>query len=126
MIRAAAPSSARTAHIDLKFARSAGMGPSVPTYDYLCRQCGRTTEVIHSMLADGPTTCEHCGGPMRRVLNPAGIIFKGSGFYLTDYDAHGSGGTISGHFTHVIWQGIQGEKGSSSADLGAYAVQLVN
>jgi predicted nucleic acid-binding Zn ribbon protein len=42
------------------------------------------TEVIHSMLEDGPTTCERCGGELRRVLYPAGIIFKGSGFYRTD------------------------------------------
>jgi putative FmdB family regulatory protein len=56
----------------------------VPTYDYQCRQCGRTTEVIHSMLEDGPTTCEHCGGQLRRVFHPAGIIFKGSGFYRND------------------------------------------
>jgi len=56
----------------------------VPTYDYQCRQCGRTTEVIHSMLEDGPTICEHCGGPLRRVLHATGIIFKGSGFYRTD------------------------------------------
>jgi putative FmdB family regulatory protein len=60
------------------------MRPSVPTYDYQCRQCGRTTEVIHSMLEDGPTTCEHCGGPLRRVLHATGIIFKGSGFYRND------------------------------------------
>src|SRR5436190_2094287 len=44
------------------------MVPSVPTYDYQCRQCGRTTEVIHSMLEDGPSTCEHCGGPLRRFV----------------------------------------------------------
>ena len=56
----------------------------MPTYDYQCRQCGRTTEVIHSMLEDGPTTCEHCGGQLRRVFHPAGIIFKGSGFYRND------------------------------------------
>lgn len=56
----------------------------VPTYDYQCRNCGNTTEVIHSMLEEGPTTCEVCGGPLRRVLYPAGIIFKGSGFYKTD------------------------------------------
>ena len=68
------------------------MGPSVPTYDYQCRQCGRTTEVIHSMLADGPTTCEHCGGSLRRILNPAGIIFKGSGFYRTDSRTSASDG----------------------------------
>lgn len=56
----------------------------MPTYDYQCRQCGRITEVIHAMTDDGPTTCEHCGGQLRRVLYPAGIIFKGSGFYKTD------------------------------------------
>lgn len=68
-----------------------GQVPSVPTYDYQCRKCGRTTEVIHSMLEDGPTTCEHCGGPLRRVLHPAGIIFKGSGFYRTDSRAASGG-----------------------------------
>jgi putative FmdB family regulatory protein len=62
----------------------------VPTYDYQCRSCGTTYEVIHSMLEDGPTTCERCGGQLRRVLFPSGIIFKGSGFYSTDSRA-GSG-----------------------------------
>ena len=56
----------------------------MPTYDYQCRQCGRITEVIHSMLEDGPTICAHCGGQLRRVLHPTGIIFKGSGFYRND------------------------------------------
>ena len=56
----------------------------MPTYDYQCRSCGNVTEVIHSMTEDGPTTCEVCGGSLRRILYPAGIIFKGSGFYKTD------------------------------------------
>jgi putative FmdB family regulatory protein len=56
----------------------------VPTYDYECRSCGTVTEVIHSMLEDGPTVCERCGGALRRILYPTGIIFKGSGFYSTD------------------------------------------
>ena len=56
----------------------------MPTYDYQCRSCGLTTEVIHSMMEEGPSTCERCGGELRRVLFPAGIIFKGSGFYKTD------------------------------------------
>jgi putative FmdB family regulatory protein len=57
---------------------------AVPTYDYQCRSCGTVTEVIHSMLVDGPSICEKCGGDLRRVLYPTGIIFKGSGFYSTD------------------------------------------
>ena len=56
----------------------------MPTYDYRCRSCGNVTEVIHSMLEDGPTVCERCGGVLRRVLFPSGIIFKGSGFYRND------------------------------------------
>ena len=42
------------------------------------------TEVIHSMLEEGPKVCERCGGELRRVIYPTGIIFKGSGFYRTD------------------------------------------
>lgn len=56
----------------------------MPTYDYQCRSCGAVTEVIHSMTEEGPAACERCGGELRRVLYPTGIIFKGSGFYSTD------------------------------------------
>jgi len=63
----------------------------VPTYDYQCRSCGTITEVVHSMLEDGPTTCEKCGGPLRRVVHPTGIIFRGSGFYKTDSRSSKSG-----------------------------------
>ena len=62
----------------------------MPTYDYQCRSCGSVTEVIHSMLEEGPAVCERCGGELRRVLYPTGIIFKGSGFYRTDSRNSGS------------------------------------
>jgi len=68
----------------------------VPTYDYQCRSCGSVTEVIHSMLEDGPSVCERCGGELRRVLYPTGIIFKGSGFYRTDSRAASSDTSSSG------------------------------
>ena len=48
------------------------------------------------MTEDGPTTCEVCGGPLRRILHPAGIIFKGSGFYKTDSRASTSGSVSAG------------------------------
>jgi putative FmdB family regulatory protein len=67
----------------------------VPTYDYQCRQCGHTIEVIHSMTESGPEQCERCGGELRRVLFPAGIIFKGSGFYKTDSRSGGSTASTS-------------------------------
>ena len=67
----------------------------MPTYDYQCRSCGSVTEVIHSMLEDGPTVCERCGGELRRVLYPTGIIFKGSGFFRTDSRASSSSGSAA-------------------------------
>ena len=68
---------------------------AVPTYDYQCRACGTVTEVIHSMQEDGPSVCELCGGQLRRVLFPSGIIFKGSGFYRNDSRAASSSGKES-------------------------------
>ena len=56
----------------------------MPTYDYRCRECGHTIEIMHSILEDGPDACERCRGPVDRVLHPAGVIFRGSGFYVTD------------------------------------------
>lgn len=68
----------------------------MPTYDYQCRSCGHTIEVIHSMLEEGPKTCEVCGGELRRILHPAGIIFRGSGFYKTDSRSASSASVPSG------------------------------
>ena len=57
----------------------------VPTYVYRCQQCGQVIERRQS-FSDAPLTeCESCQGQLQRVLQPVGIIFKGSGFYSTDY-----------------------------------------
>lgn len=56
----------------------------MPTYEYRCESCGRTSEVVQS-IHDAPLTmCEDCGGALRKVYAPVGIVFKGSGFYKTD------------------------------------------
>jgi putative FmdB family regulatory protein len=56
----------------------------MPTYEYACTECGDRTEVVQS-IADAPlTTCAICGGRLRKVFSPVGIVFKGSGFYRTD------------------------------------------
>jgi putative FmdB family regulatory protein len=68
----------------------------VPTYDYRCRDCGHEIEIIHSMLEDGPDACDRCRGPLLRVLHPAGVIFRGSGFYVTDSRAARGDGTSAG------------------------------
>lgn len=68
----------------------------VPTYDYRCRDCGHTIEIVHSILEDGPEACERCRGPVERVLHPAGVIFRGSGFYVTDSRSRSSTEPSSG------------------------------
>ncbi len=60
----------------------------MPTYDYQCEKCNRTFEVFQSMKDPHLTQCtqEGCDGNIRRLLGTgAGLIFKGSGFYITDY-----------------------------------------
>lgn len=59
----------------------------MPTYTYECKKCGHLMDVFHSM-SDGPRVkCESCGSRSmkRKVGMGAGIIFKGTGFYETDY-----------------------------------------
>ncbi len=56
----------------------------MPTYEYACIQCGQHIEVVQSMSAASLTECGACGGRLRKVFAPIGIVFKGSGFYRTD------------------------------------------
>jgi putative FmdB family regulatory protein len=56
----------------------------LPLYEYQCRSCHKTADVRHGFKETFDGKCEHCGGEMARVYSPAGIVFKGSGFYLTD------------------------------------------
>ena len=57
----------------------------VPTYDYHCDQCQRTYEVWQRISAAPLTTCQYCGGQIRRLLSAAPFILKGGGWYVTDY-----------------------------------------
>lgn len=82
----------------------------MPTYEYKCEKCGHRFDVFQSMKDDRLTDCpvEACGGSVKRLIGTgAGIIFKGSGFYQTDYrsesykqaaksDSGGTGGGDSG------------------------------
>jgi putative FmdB family regulatory protein len=61
----------------------------VPTYDYRCDRCERTFEVRQRISAEPLTTCERCGGSIRRLLAAAPFILKGGGWYVTDYPSAG-------------------------------------
>ncbi len=56
----------------------------MPTYKYRCKKCGHEFEVRQRMSDDPLTECPVCGGHVRRVVGSVGIVFKGSGFYVTD------------------------------------------
>src|SRR4051812_37943560 len=57
----------------------------MPIYEYECKNCNTRFEKMQSITADPLTECLNCGsGPIRRVMHPVGVIFKGSGWYITD------------------------------------------
>lgn len=58
----------------------------MPTYDYVCDGCGHEFELFHSIKDEPKKQCPECGKKLRRLIGPgAAIVFKGSGFYTTDY-----------------------------------------
>ena len=94
----------------------------MPNYDYLCEKCGEKFEVFQSMNDPKLTDCpkEDCDGHVRRLLGTgAGLIFKGSGFYQTDYRSDSykagakkeSGGDSSGGKTEKKSSGDSNSKG---------------
>jgi len=67
---------------------------AMPIYEYECKKCGCRFDLLQSMGDPPPTTCGHngCRGRVRKVLSPPAVIFKGSGFYSTDYARGGRNG----------------------------------
>lgn len=58
----------------------------MPTYEYECKSCGHTFEKFQSITARPVRACPRCGGEVTRLIGAgSGLIFKGSGFYETDY-----------------------------------------
>ena len=56
----------------------------MPVYEYECESCGLRFERVQSFSDPPLQTCPECEGTVHRVIQPVGIIFKGSGFYITD------------------------------------------
>ena len=56
----------------------------MPTYQYTCTDCGEPVEAVQKFTDDPLSICAACGGRLRKVFSPVGIVFKGSGFYRTD------------------------------------------
>ncbi len=83
----------------------------MPTYEYECTQCGGHFDIFQRMSDLPQKTCDVCGGALTKLLSTgSGLIFKGSGFYITDYKNAGAAGEKSekGEKTD---KGGKGEKG---------------
>ncbi len=56
----------------------------MPTYSYRCDTCGHQFDAVQRFSDAALTECPECGAPIRRVIQPVGVVFKGSGWYITD------------------------------------------
>lgn len=63
----------------------------MPTYTYQCDSCGHGFEAVQRFADDPLTECPECGAPIHRVIQPVGVVFKGSGWYITDSRPKSSG-----------------------------------
>lgn len=61
----------------------------MPIYQYRCSKCDKVIEALQKVHDKPLSKCENCGGKLQRIIAPVGIIFKGSGFHVTDYGRAG-------------------------------------
>lgn len=67
----------------------------MPTYEYLCKQCGQRFDVVQSFSAKPLRRHPSCGGEVQKVFHARGVVFKGSGFYVTDSRSSSSSSSSS-------------------------------
>lgn len=68
----------------------------MPIYEYQCQGCGKVTDIRHGFDERNSDACPACGGTLARRFSPAGIVFKGSGFYVTDSRKSSDSGKSAG------------------------------
>jgi putative FmdB family regulatory protein len=90
----------------------------VPTYQYACTECAERLEVVQRFSDDPLTVCSACGGRLRKVFSPVGIVFKGSGFYRTDSRKGGSEPAVASANGKTGESSSGSDSGSSSAGAG--------
>ena len=89
----------------------------MPTYDYRCKACSHELEVVQSFSDDPLTTCDVCGGELRKLFGAPGIAFKGSGFYKNDSRGSSKRSTAASSDTSSSDK-ASSDTGSSSSDKG--------
>ncbi len=88
----------------------------MPIYEYACVECGQHIEVVQSMSDPPLAVCAACGGRLRKVFSPIGIVFKGSGFYRTDSRGKSSTSGASTGTSTKETTSARSESSSSSSD----------
>ena len=84
----------------------------MPTYQYTCTECGEQVEALQKFSDEPLSVCTDCGGRLRKVFSPVGIVFKGSGFYRTD----SRNGSSSATPAKAKESGSNGDSSSASTD----------
>ncbi len=88
----------------------------MPTYQYVCTECGGQIEAVQKFTDDPLTVHDACGGRLRKVFSPVGIVFKGSGFYRTDSRKGSSAPTQAPASSSSDSPGSAGDKKSGDGD----------
>lgn len=87
----------------------------MPTYEYACKKCGERLEVMQSFSDKPLKKHKTCGGDLQKVFHPAGLIFKGSGFYVTDSRSSSSSSSSSKRSATSAGPSSSGRSTSSNA-----------
>jgi putative FmdB family regulatory protein len=98
--------------VTIFFTLNAGRSFALPLYEYKCAKCAHQFEKIEKHSAPTTQKCPKCGGKAERMISAAGIQFKGSGWYVTDYKGKNSGATS----VEGSGDGASGKSGDSSSD----------
>jgi putative FmdB family regulatory protein len=88
----------------------------VPTYQYVCTECDGQIEAVQKFTDDPLTVHDACGGRLRKVFSPVGIVFKGSGFYRTDSRKGSSASVNASSSSPSESSGSAGDKKSGDGD----------
>ena len=91
----------------------------MPTYQYLCTDCGEPLEVVQAFSDDALTVCPACEGKLRKVYSAVGVVFKGSGFYRNDSRSGKSGETATPAAASSADSGSGASSSPSSSDSGS-------
>ena len=88
----------------------------MPTYQYVCTECGDQVEAVQKFTDDPLSVHDACGGRLRKVFSPVGIVFKGSGFYRTDSRKGSSAPTPASSSSSGDSSSSAGDKKSGDGD----------